>query len=125
MKLNTNVLGLVALAAMAATAAIALRPALASNKPMSATLRNPVAAKVTPWTAMRIAMHRAGGRPFSATYSFDEGHWSYDVILVNGKKLSEVAVNAMTGKADPPEVVDPAGEGQELASDLKAAAGLR
>jgi hypothetical protein len=125
MKLKAAALGLAALAVMGTALAVGLSPAKASNDPVIATLRNPVAAKVTPWDAMRIAMRKVGGKPFSATYSFDEGHWSYDVIMVNGRKISEVAVNAMTGKTDPPEVVNPADEGKELADDLNTAAGMR
>ncbi len=125
MKMNTNVLAVAALVTMAGSAVVALLPAFASAKPVVAVLQSPAAAKVTPWAAMRIASHKAGGRPFSATYSFDGGHWSYDVILVRGHKLSEVEVNAMTGKADAAENVDPAGEGQELASDLRSALGMR
>jgi hypothetical protein len=80
-------------------------------------------AKLTPWAAMNVANERVHGKPISATYELDEGHWLYDVMIAKGNKLNVVEVDANTGKADKPEASTPEEEAKELVSDLNKALG--
>lgn len=80
-------------------------------------------AKITPTEAISIAKHKlGGGTAFSANFEFDDGKWSYGVMVVKGHTISEVTVNPMSGKAEAVEAVSPAGEAQETQSDLTAIA---
>jgi hypothetical protein len=81
-------------------------------------------AKVTPWAAMEIANQQVHGKPLSANYELDEGHWLYDVMIAKGKTLHVVEVDANTGKANKEETSTPAEEAKELDSDLSKALGL-
>ena len=120
---------MLALAALTLTAAALYQPvmALARHSVVTVTKMSklPVVrpARVTPWQAMHNAERATGGHALQATYAAEGGRWSYDVILVHGNRLSEVEVNASTGKADAPESVTPAGEGKELTDDLTTAVG--
>jgi hypothetical protein len=82
-------------------------------------------AKLTPWAAMDIANHLVHGKPLSANYELDEGHWLYDVMIAKGNALNVVEVDANTGKADKPETSTPEDEAKELVSDLNKALGKR
>jgi uncharacterized membrane protein YkoI len=57
----------------------------------------PPKAKLTPWAAMSIANDQVHGKPISANYMLDEGHWLYDVFIVKDKVLHVVEVDANTG----------------------------
>ena len=81
-------------------------------------------AKITPWAAMKIANQQVHGKPLSANYELDEGHWLYAVMIAKGKVLHVVEVDANTGKADKGEISTPEEEAKELSSDLSKALGL-
>src|SRR5690349_16360600 len=79
---------------------------------------------VTPWEAMKTAVGKApGGRAISATYVSEEGHWIYDILVVKGKALTEVEIDAVTGKVGDAEAVTPEGEGREMTLELNRALG--
>ena len=80
--------------------------------------------KIMPWGAMETAVKKVGGgKAIQATYTKEDGKLIYDVIVVKDKKLTEVAVDAMTGKAGAVEQVTPEEEGKEFVNDLKVALG--
>ena len=80
--------------------------------------------QVGPWDAMKAAVTKVpGGKAISATYAFEEKHWIYDVIVVKGKAITEVEVDAATGKAGDTESVTPEMEGREMTAELNAAIG--
>jgi len=82
--------------------------------------------KITPWEAMKAATEKlGGGKAFEATYLVEDGKPIYDVIVIKDKKLSEVEVDAITGKAGTVEQVTPAEEGKELTEQLNIALGKR
>ncbi len=75
--------------------------------------------KISPVEAMRAATSKlGGGTAFQANFEFDEGHWSYGVMVAKGHKISEVEVDPMSGKVLDSESVDPAGEASEMKADL-------
>lgn len=78
--------------------------------------------KVTPWAAMKTAAAKTGGKPFQATYEFEEGKWSYAVVVVKDGKLSEVEIDANTGKVGDVEGVTPEGEAKEVKAEFAKAA---
>ena len=82
----------------------------------------PVAGKITPWAAMKIAEGKVkGGKALNADFEFDEGHWVYGVFVVSGKTLQEVEIDPMTGKVGDVEKIDPVSEGKEVTSELQKA----
>ena len=81
--------------------------------------------KVAPWDAMKAATAKIGGKAIQATYLIENGKPLYDVVIINGKKLSEVEVDAVTGKAGTVEVVTPSEEGKELVDSLNVALGKK
>jgi hypothetical protein len=83
----------------------------------------PPSAKLTPWAAMTAANDQVHGKPISANYMLDEGHWLYDVIIVKDNALHVVEVDANTGKANKAEATTPEEEAKELAGDLYLAIG--
>ena len=81
-------------------------------------------AQTTPWNAMKTAAAKVpGSKAHSATYVNEGGKWIYDVIVTKGKTITEVEVDAATGKAGDTEVVTPAEEGEEMADELNALIG--
>jgi hypothetical protein len=84
----------------------------------------PTEGKVTPWDAMKVAIGKVpGGRAISATYASEGGHWIYDVLVVKGKALTEVEIDAVTGKVGDAEAVTPEEEGREMTAELNKALG--
>ena len=82
--------------------------------------------KIAPWDAMKTATEKlGGGKAFEATHLVENGKPIYDVIVIKGKKLSEVEVDAITGKAGTVEQVTPAEEGKELTDQLNIALGKK
>ncbi|HEV2474723.1 MAG TPA: PepSY domain-containing protein [Chthonomonadales bacterium] len=79
--------------------------------------------KIMPWQAMRIATRRSPGRALGADYEFEDGHWIYSVVVVNGKSLKEAEIDANTGKLGDIEGITAEGEGKELTNDLNRAIG--
>ncbi len=80
--------------------------------------------QVGPWDAMKAATAKVpGSRAFSATYAKEGNKWLYDVIVIHGTKITEVEVDATTGKVGDTEVATPAGEGQEMTAELSKAIG--
>ncbi|MGC4046152.1 MAG: PepSY domain-containing protein [Armatimonas sp.] len=77
--------------------------------------------KIAPWDAMKSATAKVGGKAIQATYLVEGGKPLYDVVVINGKKLSEVEVDALTGKAGSVEAVTPSEEGKELVESLNVA----
>lgn len=47
--------------------------------------------------ARAIALKRAPGRVKDAEYEFEKGGWRYSFDIMQGKRIHEVGVNAMTG----------------------------
>ena len=84
----------------------------------------PQQGKLAPWDAMKSAVAKVGGgKAHQATYIVEGGKPIYDVIVIQGKKLTEVQVDAVTGKAGSTEVVTPEEEGKEFADELNVALG--
>lgn len=53
--------------------------------------------KLTMATAKAIALKRAPGRIKDAEYEFEGGGWRYSFDILQGKRIHEIGVNAMTG----------------------------
>ncbi len=82
--------------------------------------------KTAPWDAMKAATDKlGGGTAYQATYLIEGGKPLYDVVVIKNKKLSEVEVDAITGKAGTVEEVTPAEEGKELVDQLNVALGKK
>ena len=82
--------------------------------------------KIAPWDAMKAATAKlGGGTAYQATYLIEGGKPMYDVVVIKNKKLSEVEVDAVTGKAGTVEEVTPAEEGKELVDQLNVALGKK
>lgn len=82
--------------------------------------------KIMPWDAMKTATVKIGGGvAHQATYLVEGGKPIYDVIVIKDKKLSEVAVDAITGKAMAVEQVTPEEEGKEFTDELNVALGKK
>jgi hypothetical protein len=79
--------------------------------------------KVTPWQAMKLATAKTPGKPIQAIFEFEDGKWIYGVVVVSGKTLHEVEIDATTGKVGDSERITPDGEGKELTQALSAALG--
>ena len=80
--------------------------------------------KIAPWDAMKTATEKVGGgKAHQATYLVEGGKPIYDVIIIKDKKLSEVEVDAITGKAMAVEQVTPEEEGKEFTDELNVALG--
>lgn len=77
-------------------------------------------AKVTPVQAMKAAEGKYGGQAKMALFEFDEGHWVYGVVVLKDKKLIEVDVDPVTGKAGDSEAVTPDDEAKEFKEQLTA-----
>lgn len=75
--------------------------------------------KVTPVQAMVAAQGKVGGKAVMAIFEFDEGKWVYGVVVTKGRKLFEVDVDPLSGKAGDFEAVSPADEGKEFQESLK------
>lgn len=104
-------IGVVSTGAMLSTAAFAQ-----SQEKTAAMVE--AKAKVTPVQAMKAAEGKVGGKAAMAIFEFDEGHWIYGVVVVKDKKLMEVDVDPMTGKAGDSEAVTPEDEGKEFQQEL-------
>ena len=78
---------------------------------------------IAPWDAIKAAEAKVGGKAFCATYINENGKVLYDVIIIKGKKVSEVEVDAVTGKAGVTEEATPEDEGAELTKALNVALG--
>ncbi|MGY4398914.1 putative membrane protein YkoI [Sphingomonas sp. UYAg733] len=53
--------------------------------------------KITMAQARTIALKRAPGRIKDAEYEFEKGGWRYSFDILQGKRIHEIGVNAMTG----------------------------
>ncbi len=78
------------------------------------------AGKVTPWAAMKTAAAKTGGKPFQATFEFEDGKWQYGVMVLKAGKISEVEIDANTGAVGDVEGITPAGEAKEARAELEA-----
>jgi hypothetical protein len=81
--------------------------------------------KITPWQAMKIATGNTPGKPIQAIFEYEDNRWHYGVVVVRGKTLYEVEIDATTGKVGDSEVITSEGEGKEMAQELNAAIGKR
>ena len=81
--------------------------------------------KISPVEAIAIALKKAPGKPLQANFEFDEGHWVYGVMIVQGKEIKEVEIDPMTGKVGGVEAITPEGEAKEMLAELKAAIGSK
>ena len=63
-------------------------PALAATAPKP---------KITMPQARAIALKRAPGRIKDSEYEFEKGGWRYSFDILQGKRIHEIGVNAMTG----------------------------
>lgn len=70
--------------------------------------------KLTPWEAMATAQARTHQRPVQATFEYEDGHWQYAVMVAGHGSVSEVEIDARTGKVGDVEKANPAEEGREL-----------
>ncbi len=87
------------------------------GKSKDVAMTKPVA-KVTPVQAMKAAEAKLGGKATMAIFEFDEGHWTYGVIVVKNHKLTEIDVDPTTGKAGASEAVTPDDEAAEMKDAL-------
>jgi uncharacterized membrane protein YkoI len=71
--------------AMCGTAA----PALARKAPTP---------KISMADARAIALKRAPGKVQDAEYEYEKGGWRYSFDIVQGKRIHEIGVDAMTGR---------------------------
>jgi hypothetical protein len=81
--------------------------------------------KITPWQAMKIATAKTPGKPIKAIFEYEDNKWLYGVVVVNGKTIHEVEIDATTGKVGDSEVITPEGEGKETTQELNAAIGKK
>jgi len=79
------------------------------------------ASRITAAQAKAAAVSRIPGKPLSAKYEFEDGHWQYAVQVQQGRALYEVEVNAQTGLVTATERTTKAEEGAEAAVSHKAA----
>src|SRR3954449_10646360 len=99
----------------AIVAGIGLVTQLTSGPARAAKTRPPAASgKITPWGAMKIAEGRIPGHAISANFLYEGGHWIYDVLVVQGKTLHEIEIDAQTGKPGASETVTPQEEAKEM-----------
>jgi uncharacterized membrane protein YkoI len=77
-------------------------------------------AKISPLQAMLAAEAKFGGKARMALFEFDEGHWIYGVIVLKDKKLIEVDVDPVSGKAGDFESVTPEDESKEFKDMLES-----
>lgn len=76
--------------ALAATAILTGAPALAAAAPKPKP-------KLSMPQARAIALKRAPGRIKDAEYEKEGGGWRYSFDILQGKRIHEIGVNAMTG----------------------------
>ena len=107
------------LAAGAASVALVAGPCQAGAR--AGAPPPPPSGKVPPWDAMKTAAAKVHGRALNANFEYEDGHWQYGVMVLTGKSIKEVEVNAMTGAAGDVENVDPAKEAREVQEELNAA----
>ncbi|MBS1723463.1 MAG: PepSY domain-containing protein [Armatimonadetes bacterium] len=118
MKLSLKMLiGTFAVIGVVSTGAIVATPVLAQSQETDVATAE-AKAKVTPVQAMKAAEGKVGGKAAMAIFEFDEGHWIYGVVVVKDKKLMEVDVDPITGKAGDSEAVNPEDEGKEFQQEL-------
>lgn len=91
------------------------------EKPESDVKMTAPRGKVTPWAAMKSAAAKVGGKAYNATFEFEDGKWIYGVMVVNNHKMSEVEIDATTGKVGDVESIDPAKEAKEVQGELAKA----
>jgi uncharacterized membrane protein YkoI len=112
-------IGVLSTAAFFATPALAQEKGEKEEQATHAKATAPVA-KVTPVQAMAAAESKYGGKAKMALFEFDEGHWVYGVVVLKDKKLIEVDVDPVTGKAGDSESVTPDDEAKEFKEQLTA-----
>jgi uncharacterized membrane protein YkoI len=123
MKLSFSIaVGVFAVTAIISSGVILATPAYAQEKEDEAQETSGVMTKpqaeVSPVQAMAAAQRKVGGKAAIATFEFEEGHWSYGVIVAKNHKLMEVEIDAMTGKILDSEMVSPAEEAREFQREL-------
>jgi hypothetical protein len=74
--------------------------------------------KVTPLQAMKAATAKVPGRALNATFESEDGKWMYTVWVISGKTLTEVQVDAVSGKAGEAEVFTPEKEAKDVKEEL-------
>jgi len=70
--------------------------ALACVAPPASAARKPTP-KLTMAQARTIALKRAPGKVKDAEYEFEKGGWRYSFDIMQGARIHEIGVNAMTG----------------------------
>lgn len=81
--------------------------------------------KISPVDAIKIAQAKVKGKTIQANFEFDEGHWVYGVMIVQGNVIKEVEIDPMSGKIGDVETVTPAGEAKEMETALNSAIGIK
>ena len=82
------------------------------------------AARVTKAQAQRTALKKAqGGTVKSAEIEREHGHlvWSFDISMPHSKNITEILVDAITGKIVTTQIESPADQAKEAAADKKSA----
>lgn len=79
--------------------------------------------KLSPVDAIKIAKTKIPGRTIQATFEFEDGKWVYGVMIVTGKSIKEVIVDASSGKIGDIESVTPNDEAKEIKAELERALG--
>lgn len=75
-------------------------------------------AEISPVQAMKSAEEKTGGKAGMAMFEFEDGHWIYGVVVAKRGKLSEVEIDATSGKIGDVERITPAAEGREFGQEL-------
>ena len=119
--MNKSGLKVCALSCAAFVLVIAFAGARSAKHPVAGHqgLSSTPTGKVTPWAAMGTAAAKTGGKPFQATFEFEDGRWQYGVLVVKAGKIFEVEINATTGVVGDVEGITPGGEAKEFKSELE------
>ena len=112
-------IGVVSTAAFFASPAFAQEKGEKEERETHSKATAPVA-KISPVQAMKAAEGKYGGKAKMALFEFDEGHWVYGVVVLKDKKLMEVDVDPVSGKAGDSEAVTPDDEAKEFKEQLTA-----
>ena len=76
--------------------------------------------KITPGGAAKVAQAKYPGKvKGKVVLENEDGKWQYEVIIVKGKVMHEVNVDAMTGKINSVEVVTAKEEAKEKKAEAK------
>ena len=98
------------------TATVAVAQGTAKKTQTTAKKQAPMTDKVTADQAKKIALEKFKGTVSAAPLlEMEDGKWQWEVIVVNGKTMTEVNVDADSGKINSSEKVTAKEEAKEKA----------